>query len=81
MYKRQERTLAAGEQRQAAEPLAGWACLNVDAGLGRVVGIGHHEARSAAPEERLEVLRERLVDDREGGDEARANLLVEFGDC
>ena len=75
-----ERALAAGEQAEGAEALAGWLGLDLDAGVDDVVGVEQLEPRGATTEEGGEVVAESGIDLGEGGAEAGAYLAVELGD-
>ena len=77
---RRERLLAAGEQRQALEPLARRARHDFQAGIERVVRFGQRQMGAAAAVEAGEQGLEMPVDGVEGVEEPRPAFAVQGGD-
>ena len=77
---RGERTLTAGEQRQAAHVLARRTRLHLDPGVEQVVGVGEREPPRPAGEQRGEELREVAAHVVERGGEHGDDLLVDRPD-
>ena len=73
--------LAAGEEREGRELLAGRLAHDLEAGFQRVVALDQHEAGLAAAEEVAEEGGEVAVDLVEGGEQAAAALAVQVGDA
>src|SRR4029079_14348248 len=77
---RAERLLAAGEQRQPRDPLAGGAALDPRDGLAVVLlGLGERQPSLPAREERRRDLGEVLRDRREGLREPRLDRFGQLG--